>query len=135
MERPKVGLGVLIRRDNKVLLGKRKNAHGEGSWCAPGGHLEGGESFEQGCLRETEEEVGVKIKNLKFASVTNDLFEGKDKHYVTIFMVADFESGEVELKEPDKCEKWEWFEWGNLPTPLFLSEINLIKQGFDPFKV
>jgi 8-oxo-dGTP diphosphatase len=135
MERPKVGLGVLIRRDNKVLLGKRKNAHGEGSWCAPGGHLEGGESFEECALREIEEEVGVKVKNLKFASVTNDVFEVEQKHYITVFMVADFESGEVVVKEPDKCEKWEWFEWNKLPEPLFLPNINLIKQGFDPFKV
>lgn len=135
MERPKVGLGVLIRRDNKVLLGKRINAHGEGSWCAPGGHLEGGESFEECALREIEEEVGIKVKNLKFASVTNDIFVEESKHYVTILMLADFDSGEVVLKEPDKFEKWEWFEWNNLPEPLFLSDVNLIKQGFDPFKI
>lgn len=27
--RPKVGLGVLIMKDGKVLLSKRKNAHGD----------------------------------------------------------------------------------------------------------
>ncbi len=30
--RPKVGIGVIIIKDGKVLLGKRKNAHGEGMW-------------------------------------------------------------------------------------------------------
>lgn len=134
MERPKVGLGVLIRRENKILLGKRKNAHGEGSWCAPGGHLEGGESFEECVRRETEEEVGISIKNVRFAAVTNDIFTEESKHYVTIFMVADFEDGEVTLKEPDKCEKWEWFEWNKLPEPLFLPNVNLVKQGFNPFE-
>ncbi len=43
-KRPKVGLGVLIFKDGKVLLGKRKGAHGEGTWCPPGGHLEFGET-------------------------------------------------------------------------------------------
>lgn len=29
--RPKVGVGVLVLKDGKVLFGKRKNAHGDGS--------------------------------------------------------------------------------------------------------
>lgn len=33
--RPKVGVGVAIIKDGKVLLGKRKNAHGEGTWSFP----------------------------------------------------------------------------------------------------
>ena len=37
-------------------------------------------------------------------------------------------------KEPDKCEKLEWFKWDNLPQPLMLPEINRIKLGFNPFK-
>ena len=34
--------------------------------------------------------------------------------------------------EPEKCEKWEWFEWNNLPEPLFLPIQNLLKQKFNP---
>jgi 8-oxo-dGTP diphosphatase len=37
-DRPKVGVGVCIVKDNKVLLGKRKNSHGDGTWAFPGGH-------------------------------------------------------------------------------------------------
>jgi 8-oxo-dGTP diphosphatase len=36
--------------------------------------------------------------------------------------------------EPEKCEGWEWFEWDQLPRPLFLPIENLLKQSFDPFK-
>ena len=39
-DRSKVGIGVIVLKDGKVLLGKRKNAHGEGSWSFGGGHLE-----------------------------------------------------------------------------------------------
>lgn len=134
-ERPKVGLGVLIRYQGRVLLGKRKNAHGEGAWCAPGGHLEYGESFEECAHREIEEETGLKVKNLKFATCTNDIFLKENKHYVTIIMVADLESGEPEVKEPEKCERWEWFDWEDLPEPLFLPNINLKKQKFNPFRI
>src|SRR5215469_4737907 len=43
---PKVGVGVMILKDGKVLIGKRKGAHGAGEWAWPGGHLEYMESFE-----------------------------------------------------------------------------------------
>ena len=33
--RPKVGVGVIVRKDGKILLGKRRNAHGDGTWSFP----------------------------------------------------------------------------------------------------
>ena len=131
--RPGVGIGVCVIKDGKVLLGKRKSSHGEGDWSFPGGHLEFRESWEECASRETFEETGLRIKNLRFGAVTNDIFEKENKHYITIFIVADHDSGEVKVMEPDKCEKWEWFEWGNLPQPIFLPTRNLIKQNFSPF--
>jgi 8-oxo-dGTP diphosphatase len=128
----KVGMGVIIVKNGKVLLGKRKGSHGEGKWCAPGGHLEVGETWEECAKRETLEEVGIKINNVRFAAATNDIFNS-EKHYVTIYVTAEQESGEVSLMEPDKCEKWEWFSWDNLPEPMFLSWVNLLKQGYNPF--
>jgi 8-oxo-dGTP diphosphatase len=134
-ERPKVGVGVLIRKNGKVLLGKRKNAHGAGDWCPPGGHLEYGESFEECAKREVKEETGLTIQNIRFGAVMNDIFEKEQKHYVTINMIAEAVDGEeVRLMEPDKFERWEWFSWDQLPEPLFLSDRNLLKQGFDPFR-
>ncbi len=130
---PKVGIGVMVLKDGKILLGKRKNAHGEGSWSYPGGHLEHGESWESCAKREVLEETGIKIKNLRFGIATNDVFLKENKHYITIFMLADFASGKVKLMEPHKCETWCWFEWGQLPKPLFLPIINQIKAGFNPF--
>ncbi len=133
-KRPKVGIGVIVIKDGKVLHGKRKNAHGAGEWCFPGGHLEFGESFEECARRETLEETGIKIKNIRLGTVTNDIFEKEDKHYITVYMVADHESGEAKVMEPEKCERWEWSGWDNPPKPIFLPETNLRKTGFDPFK-
>ena len=135
MERPKVGLGVCIIKDNKVLLGKRKNAHGEGSWCFPGGHLEFGESYEECAKRETFEEVGISIKNVRFVTATNDIFPVEDKHYVTVYISAEYDEGKIEIKEPDKMVEWAWFSWDKLPQPLFIPMQNPIKQGFNPFEM
>ncbi len=130
--RPKVGLGVAIIRDGKVLFLKRKNSHGKGSWCFPGGHLEFGESWEDCARRETLEETGLQIKNIRFATATNDFFEKENKHYITILMIADWVEGEARLLEPEKCEKWDWFKWDNQPEPLFVPQRNLNKKNFNP---
>jgi 8-oxo-dGTP diphosphatase len=134
MVRPGVGVGVIIIKDGKVLLGKRKNAHGDGTWCCPGGHLEFKEDIEACAHREVFEETGLRIKNIKMGPYTNDKFEKEGKHYVTLFVIAEYKSGELELKEPEKCERWGWFTWDDLPEPLFLPTVNLVNLGFNPFE-
>ncbi|MBI5061195.1 MAG: NUDIX domain-containing protein [Candidatus Aenigmarchaeota archaeon] len=131
-DRPKVGIGVYIIRDGKVLLLKRKGAHGEGSWCAPGGHLEFGESWEDCAKREVTEEAGIEITNVRFFAVTNDIFEEENKHYITIALLADYVSGEARRMEPEKCMDIGWFSWSELPKSLFLPVRNLMEQGLDP---
>ncbi len=131
--RPKVGIGVMVIKDSKILLGKRINAHGEGTWSYPGGHLEFGESWEACSQREVLEETNLKIKNIRFGMVTNDIFKKEQKHYITIFMIADFDSGDLKLMEPNKCEKWQWFEWGKFPELLFLPISNQLQSEFNPF--
>lgn len=131
-KRPLVGISAVVVKGSKVLLGKRIGAHGENTWAFPGGHLEFGESFEECTEREVREETGLKIKNIRFGIVTNDIFKKEDKHYITIFMVCNYASGKEKVMEPEKCERWEWFEWRNLPKPLFLPIQNLLKQNFNP---
>jgi 8-oxo-dGTP diphosphatase len=128
----KTGIGVIVVKDSKVLLGKRLNSHGGGTWSFPGGHLEMFETWEQCAIREVLEETDISIANLRFAAVTNDIFREEDKHYITIFILADYSYGNLKVNEPHKCEKWEWFDWNNLPSPLFLPIQNLLQQGYDP---
>ncbi|MFH1978348.1 MAG: NUDIX hydrolase [Candidatus Aenigmatarchaeota archaeon] len=133
-QRPQVGVAVIVVKNNKVLLLRRTNSHGEGTWNFPGGHLEFNESLEDCSKRETLEESDITIKNIKFASLTNDVFKEKKKHYITIFMISDWKSGEAKIMEPNKATNIGWFEWDNLPQPLFLTEESLLKQGYNPFK-
>ncbi len=135
--RPKVGIGVLIRRDNKVLLHKRKSEHGYGTWAFPGGHLEMFEDFDEAILREMAEECGpdLKVENIHFWTASNTIFYSEDKHYVVIFMLADWVSGEAKVMEPDKCECWEWFGWDELPEPLMLGVQDLVRRGLNPLNI
>jgi len=133
MNIPRIGVGVIVKRGNKILLGKRKGAHGEGTWCFPGGHLEFKERIGDCAKREVLEETGIKIKNILLGPYTNDFFEKENRHYITLFAMAEYESGKVEIMEPKKCEKWEWFSWDKLPKKLFTPVKNLIKSGYNPF--
>ncbi|MBI5228578.1 NUDIX domain-containing protein [Candidatus Micrarchaeota archaeon] len=133
-KRPFIGIGVIVIRDGRVLLGKRRNAHGEGTWCFPGGHLEFNEEPEAAAERETREETGIQIMNVRRGPFTNDFFEHEGKHYITLYLIAEWASGEPMVMEPQKCEAWDWFEWDSLPSPLFLCVENLLKQGFNPLK-
>lgn len=132
---PRVGVGVIIIRNDKVLLGKRKNAHGNNTYNFPGGHLEFGESIEDCARRETIEETGLITGKLTLGPFTNDIFPEADKHYITIFAICTESTGVPKVLEPDNCESWDWYEWNNLPKPLFTPIANLLKQNFSPFKV
>jgi 8-oxo-dGTP diphosphatase len=127
---PRVGVGVIVMRQGLVLLGLRQGSHGAGTWALPGGHLEFGESVAQCAEREVSEETGLEIHDLSQATYSNDLFEGK--HYVTLFVVAHGASGEAQLLEPDKCSRWEWFRWSQLPQPLFQPLASIRAAGYVP---
>jgi 8-oxo-dGTP diphosphatase len=129
-KRPLIGVAVIVIKENRVLLGKRKNAHGADTWAFPGGHLEFNESIFDCAVREVFEETGLRIKNLRFGPYTNDIFTAEDKHYVTLFVIADHDSGEPEVKEPRKCETWQWSKWPPVQQSLFLPIRNLLEQDF-----
>lgn len=133
MERPGVGTGVYIRKNGKLLLGKRKGGTGAGTWCAPGGKLDMFEVWEDCARRETLEEAGIEVMNLQFVGVVDDPHPEQGSHYVTLSYVADWGSGEPTVMEPDKFEEWGWFSWDDLPEPLFLPVRNFIKTGYNPF--
>jgi len=119
-KRPKVGVGIMVFKDGKVLLGKRKSSHGSGEYAWPGGHMESMESFEDCAKREAREETGIEIENVRFLRLLN-FKDYAPKHYVDIGLLADWKSGEPKVLEPEKCESWEWADPENLPEPLFKS--------------
>lgn len=130
MNQPRVGVGVFIFRNGKFLMGQRRGAHGSGSWSVPGGHLEFGETPEQTAIREVKEETGLGIDNVRFGAVTNDIFADEGRHYVTLWMLSDWHSGEATIMEPDKFIEQAWFDFDSLPTPLFLPWEQLMDSQF-----
>lgn len=129
-ERPCVGIALIVRKDNKILLHKRKGKHAPGTWSCPGGHLEMWEEFAEAALRELKEEAGpVEITEPKFLAISNTMFRDEGKHSITIFVLSDWLEGEPQVTEPEKCESWEWFDYDNLPAPLMLGVQDIKDRG------
>ena len=128
VKRPGVGVGVFVRKDGLILLQKRVGAHGTGTWSLPGGHLEYGETPEQTAIRETKEEVNVDIKNVRVIGLTNDVHREENKHYITIFVEAEYAGGEPKANEPDSTTDVRWCSPDELPEPLFLPVKNFVEN-------
>ena len=133
-QQPQVGVAIIITKKDRVLLMKRKGPHGQGTWSTPGGHLEFGETPEEGAAREAKEEVGVDVVDIRFRAVTNDLFETAGRHYITIWMEGRSVSGEPGIAAEREVSEIGWYEWDSLPEPLFLPLANLIKANSYPPK-
>ena len=124
-DRPKVGIGVIVLREGKILLGERLASHGAGTWAIPGGHLEFGETFEETAKREVEEETGLTdIEIVGLVSISNDRVY--EKHFVSIGMLAHWKSGEPFAAEPEKCANWQWFAPDELPENIFIPSKRVI---------
>ena len=129
-QRPLVGVGVMVKNKNgEILLGLRRSPHGQGTWSFPGGHLEFGETMAQAAIRETKEETGLEVSELELVSLADEMGSlDKGKHYVNVGFLAQLVSGEPMITEPEKWEKWEWFDINNLPEPIFEGTGLMIKR-------
>ncbi len=133
-KQPGAGVGIMVIKNGRVLLGKRHSdpekasslLHGEGTWTMPGGKLHFGEGLTEAAKREVLEETGLQAKNLKIISVTNDIV--KDAHFVTIaFLCTEFK-GELKTMEPDEISEWQWFKLDKLPKPMYFPCEKIIKN-------
>jgi len=134
---PRAGVGVMVVRDHKVLLGLRHSdsekadseLHGEGTWTMPGGKVDWHQTIEESAIRELKEETDLNAKKLKLISVTDEIVH--DNHFVTNgFICTEFE-GEVSVMEPDEIVEWKWFGFDNLPSKVFPPCVKIIKNFFD----
>lgn len=106
-----VGVGVAIVRNGCVLLGKRKNSHGGGTFAFPGGKVDYGETFEQCAIREVLEETDLHVVATDAAAATLEMFIPEEHiHCIVRVVQAQLDpkhGGDMQkavVTEPDKCE-------------------------------
>ncbi len=133
--RPQVGVGVLLVRNEKLLLVKRKYNPDAGYWSIPGGHLDLGERVEDAAEREALEETGFIVKITKLAGIINKIMydqEGNiEYHYVLInYFVEQIEGdGNQRPKAQDDALEARFVPFEELKAYMLTeSLIELLKQ-------
>ena len=116
-EHTRIGCEAIIRRGEEILLGKRKNCFGAGSWGLPAGHLKFGERLVNGICREIKEELGADVapNRLKLVGVVDDTKRADGLHYIHAVFELQDATLKPKLMEPDRCEEWRWFPLDALP--------------------
>ena len=96
--RPIVGVGAVVFRDDRVLLIKRGKPPRMGDWSLPGGMQEIGETVFEAAAREVREETGVMISDIALIDVVDSITRDDDArvqfHYTLVDVVAKWRSGE-----------------------------------------
>ena len=100
---------VLIQRGREALLGRSPHFT-PGVYSTLAGFVEPGESLEECVHREIEEEVGVRVTNLRYFGSQPHPFP----HSLMVGFIADWESGDIRL-EPDEMEDARWFTPETMP--------------------
>lgn len=130
--RPRIGVGMYIVHNGKVLFLERIANHASGTWTVPGGHLEFGETPEQAAVREALEEVGMTVHSPRLFAVTNEVFEAEGKHYVTLHIEGLADTDTFTNLEPEKQTAIAWLNWEEMPAPRAPWLNNLLAQNLKP---
>ena len=112
-----ISINLLVFREGKILLGKRKGGQAAGEWGTPSGRLEHMEGIEECARREIAEECGIEVGDLEFSSVVN-VPDYPPRHVVLLSFLTQWKKGEARTLEPEKCDGWEWFNLEALPELL-----------------
>lgn len=123
--KPGLGVGVMIIKEGKILLGLRNpnkekassELQGQGTWTMPGGKVEFMEKLVDAAKRELEEETSLKATKLDLLCISDDMTN--TAHYVTVGFIVREYTGEVKTMEPETILEWKWFDLNDLPTNLY----------------
>ncbi|MBW8333658.1 MAG: NUDIX hydrolase [Prolixibacteraceae bacterium] len=119
---------ILISKQNSVLLIERGREPFKGKWALPGGFIDMGEPLETACIRELEEETGIRITSLKqfkaFGAVDRD-----PRHRTISVIFYAFTENELMARAGDDAAKAQWFPIDQLPELAF--DHQLILEEFE----
>lgn len=118
----------LFIRDNKVLLGLRKNTRDyPNHWSVPIGHVEAGESENEAFIREMQEELNIAVTQF---SPYDKLIDEQASISNQVYWVTRWR-GEIVNAEPIQCKALQWFKIDALPSPLTPVTKTLLSKGLN----
>ena len=126
---------VILKQDEKVLLQLRANTgYEDGNYGLVAGHVEAGETFTEGIMREAKEEAGIDLlpEHLQVVHFMHRGSKRGDDERGDVFFVAKQWGGEVQNMEPHKCDELRWFTMDELPDnviPYIREALQCVESG------
>ena len=103
---PRIAPAIIVAIRNKDKLLMAKHSYHEGIiYALIAGFVEPGESIEESVHREVSEEVGIKIKNVKYQKSQSWPFPNS----LMLAFEAEYDSGEIKV-DGDEIVKAKWFK-------------------------
>ncbi len=90
---PKLAVDVLVAKDDKILLIKRKHKPFKGRFALPGGFVEYGETVEQAAVRECREETGIEVELEGLLGVYSAPDRDPRGHVISVVFFANAKKG------------------------------------------
>jgi 8-oxo-dGTP diphosphatase len=126
MDREVSVAAAVIVREGRILACQRGHGELAGGWEFPGGKLEEGETARQACVREVNEELGIKVADL-------EPFVSLEYEYPSFHMHLETFTCSVASGEPERREHWDlrWLaahELDSVPwLPADLQVVNALR--------
>lgn len=109
---------IITKGKDEVLLAKSAHKHYGNMYGLIAGFVEVGETLEEAVQRETLEEVGLKLKNIRYMSSQPWPFPSN----LMIAFHAEYDSGEIEL-QIEEISDAQFFKFDQLPEIPFKGSI------------
>ncbi|MGI0028627.1 MAG: NUDIX domain-containing protein [Nitrososphaera sp.] len=115
---------VIIQRESKVLMIRRKRDPFKGLLALPGGFVNEGETIEEAVKREALEETSLQVEPIEILGVYSDPDRDPRKHVLSVVFVGMMVGGSH--RAADDAEVVEWVE---------LDQIDSREVAFDHMKI
>ena len=110
---PLVSIDILLKKDNKILLGKRINKPAQGYFFSTGGRVNKNETIDNAMARIAKNELNIELKSTpKFIGVfehfyDDSMFEDVSTHYVNL--AYEYEMEEDLSLPTEQHNEYQWF--------------------------
>ena len=110
---PLISIDILLKKDNKILLGKRTNKPAQGYFFSTGSRINKNETIDNAMVRIAKDELNVELKSIpKFIGVFEHFYDDSvyrdvSTHYVNLTYELEVEKS-LDLPT-DQHSEYKWF--------------------------
>lgn len=123
---PKLVTVVVVRHEDKFLLGRRNIDPGKGMWSFFGGYVDRGEKVEDAAIREVKEETNLDVQLERLIG----LYSEKGKPHVIVAYQASLVDNEVNgmAAQLEEVSELAFFTWEEIPELAFSADRQILND-------